>query len=95
VPITISEGMFVGAHMPYSTAPVHYRSGHARSCTSFWTPQEMQIERRSQDDTTAQCPFGLPEHTAVPLGGEQVLLDIEKSPQGWAKYPFYAFSTDG
>lgn len=54
----------------------------------------MQRERRSQGNTTAQCPSGLPEHAAVPLRGEQVLLDIENSTQGWAKYPYYAFSTD-
>jgi hypothetical protein len=80
--------------MPYSTAPVLHLSGHARSCTSFWTPQEIQIERRSQDDATAQCPPSELEQGDMPLGEEHGLLDIEKSPQGWAKYPFYAFSTD-
>jgi hypothetical protein len=80
--------------MPCSTAPVHHRSGHARSCTSFWTPQEIQIERRSQDDATAQCPRREPEQADMPLGEEHGLLDIEKSPQGWLRYPYYAFFAD-
>ena len=80
--------------MRYCTASVHQLSGLARSCRSFWTRQEMQRERRSQDDTTAQCPSGVPEHADVPSGGEQVLLDMETSTQGLAKYPYYAFSTD-
>jgi hypothetical protein len=80
--------------MTYCAASVHQLSGHARSCRSFWTPQEMQIERRAQDDTTAQCPSDVPEQADVPLGGEQGRLDTDISTQGFSKYPYYAFSTD-